>query len=133
MTTLDRRYKFTPMPLLTRRKLHPNVSSVTRNQLVVSLLKGAVRLTTKPPKPRVSWDIEKVLDYIRERYDVDIGIAEQGRLVVTLIALVSSWRPGSDLGRITLSSLLFSFGSGDQHSWEDLPDAYPPVSVTFSA
>jgi hypothetical protein len=92
-----------------------------------------VRSTTKPPKPRVSWDIAKFLDFIRERYDVDIGIAEQGRLVATLIALVLSWRPRSDLGRITLSSLLFSFRSGDEHALDDLSDADPPVSVTFSA
>jgi hypothetical protein len=47
-------------------KLLPYVTSVTRNPLVVSFLKGSLRLTTKPLIPRVSWDIAKVLNYIEE-------------------------------------------------------------------
>jgi hypothetical protein len=51
--------------------------------------------------------------------------------VATFIALVSLWRPLSHLGMITLTSHLFSFESGDQHAWDNLPDADQPVSVTL--
>jgi hypothetical protein len=71
------------------------------------VLKSAKCATVRPPTPRLSLDISVVLSFLFNRYHLGISISEPSRAMATLIAPVTSWRPQPELGKISLSSVLF--------------------------
>jgi hypothetical protein len=114
-------------------RLHPVLQSATADRLVLSVLKGAKPATVKPPTLRAYWDISVVLAHIGERYDVDVSLAQLCCMTASILALVTSWRPRSDMGRISLSSLLFLNSNRTNYSAKEVNPNVEPVSVTFSA
>jgi hypothetical protein len=115
------------------KRLHSDIDSAASSPLVTALLKGAKSRSVKSPKPKVSWDIGIVLSHIKARSAANLDLQELSRIVATLVALVTAWRPRSDLGRIPMTPMLFVDGEGFQNDWRTFESCCALILISFSA
>ncbi|KNE58392.1 hypothetical protein AMAG_18239 [Allomyces macrogynus ATCC 38327] len=99
--------------------------------LLSSFLKGAARVFVRPPVARVGWDVGVLLAYLRTF--VPVSIKDHAVRCATLLALCTTWRPGSDLNRIVYDSLSFTDANGHVLPVQELSLASPVDRADFAA
>lgn len=87
---------------------HPSMPSLVTHAHIKTLIKGS-KIHSIPYQP-VHWDVQPVLQKISEL--VDAPLQAQLPRTVMLLALCTSWRPRSDLGRIFLEDMSLTLKDG---------------------
>jgi hypothetical protein len=98
--------------------------------MVKRMLEGAKHRPTNPPELYRKWGVLPILEQVAQYPTNDL--VSHAKRTLMLLVLFSVWRPRSDIGRITLSSIEFETTTGKWIRAAELPTTETIVVVSFT-